>query len=172
MTSMQAIQAHDYGAPDVLALEQVTRPEPGPDQVLVRLKVAGVNPVDWKNRSGMFKQFMPLTFPWTPGVEGSGVVEAVGSNVTNFKKGDEVYGIVNGGYAEYALTPAKDVQPKPSKLSFEEAASVPMGFLTAWGGLIDTANIQAGQRVLIHGAAGGTGAYAVQLANKGPVTFM
>ena len=164
MATMQAIRAHDYGAPDVLVLEQVARPEPGPDQVLVRLKVAGVNPVDWKNRSGMFKQFMPLTFPWTPGVEGSGVVEAVGSNVTTLKKGDEVYGIVNGGYAEYALTPANDVQPKPSKLTFEEAASVPMGFLTAWGGLIDTANIQAGQRVLIHGAAGGTGAYAVQLA--------
>jgi NADPH:quinone reductase-like Zn-dependent oxidoreductase len=161
---MQAIQAHDYGEPDVLALEQVTRPEPGADQVLVRLNVAGVNPVDWKNRSGMFKQFMPLTFPWTPGVEGSGIVEAVGSNVTTLKVGDEVYGIVKGGYAEYALTPASDVQPKPARLTLEEAASIPMGFLTAWGGLIDTANVQAGQRVLIHGAAGGIGAYAVQLA--------
>jgi NADPH:quinone reductase-like Zn-dependent oxidoreductase len=107
---------------------------------------------------------MPVNFPWTPGVEGSGVVEAVGANVTTLKKGDEVYGIVNGGYSEYALASANDVQSKPAELTFEEAASIPMGFLTAWGGVIDVANVQAGQRVLIHGAAGGIGAYAVQLA--------
>src|SRR5689334_20756639 len=113
--TMKAIQAQDYGGADVLALKEVSRPQPNADQVLIRLKAAGVNPADWKFRSGMFKQFMPLTFPWTPGVEGAGVVEAVGSNVTNFKKGDEVYGIVSGGYAEYALTPATDIQLKPTK---------------------------------------------------------
>jgi len=163
-TTIQAIQAHDYGGPDVLVLEQIPRPEPNADQVLIRLKFAGVNPADWKNRSGMFKQFMPLTFPWTPGLEGSGIVEAVGANVTNLKRGDSVYGIVNGSYAQYALAAANDVQPKPSELTFEEAASIPMGFLTAWGGVIDAAKLQAGQRVLIHGAAGGIGSYAVQLA--------
>jgi NADPH:quinone reductase-like Zn-dependent oxidoreductase len=162
--TMQAIQTHDYGGPEVLVLEQAPRPDPNPDQVLIRLKAAGVNPADWKYRSGMFKQFMPLTFPWTPGLEGSGIVEAVGANVTTFKKGDEIYGIVNSSYAEYALASAKEVQPKPVELSFEEAASIPVGFLTAWGAVVDTANVQAGQRVLVHGAAGGTGLYAVQLA--------
>ena len=162
--TMQAIQAHDYGGPDVLVLERTPRPEPNADQVLIRLKAVGVNPADWKYRAGLFKQFVPLSFPWTPGLEGSGIVEAVGTNVTTLKKGDEVYGILNGGYAEYALASANEVQPKPAELSFEEAASIPMGFLTAWGGVIDTANVQAGQRVLIHGAAGGIGAYAVQLA--------
>lgn len=163
-TTMKAIQAHDYGAPEVLVLEQAPRPEPDADQVLIRLKVAGVNPADWKYRLGMFKQFMPLSFPWTPGLEGSGIIEAVGANVTTLKKGDEVYGIVSSGYAEYAPASANDVQPKPAELTFEEAASIPMGFLTAWGGVIDAANVQTGQRVLIHGAAGGIGAYAVQLA--------
>ncbi len=162
--TMKTIQAHDYGAPEVLVLEQAPRPEPNPDQVLIQLKAAGVNPADWKMRGGLYKQFMPVNFPWTPGVEGSGIFEAVGANVTGLKKGDEVYGIVNGGYAEYALASANDVQPKPAELTFEDAASIPMGFLTAWGGVIDAANVQTGQRVLIHGAAGGIGSYAVQLA--------
>jgi NADPH:quinone reductase-like Zn-dependent oxidoreductase len=161
---MQAIQAHDYGGPEVLVLERAPRPEPNADQVLIRLKAASVNPADWKYRSGAYKQFMPLQFPWTPGMEGSGVVEAVGGNVTTLKKGDEVYGIVTGGYAEYALALANEVQPKPASLNFEEAAALPMGALTAWGAVIETARVEAGQRILVHGAAGGVGAYAVQLA--------
>src|SRR6266511_4692564 len=132
-TTMQAIQAHDYGGPEVLVLEQVPRPEPNADQVLIRLKAVGVNPADWKYRAGLYKQFMPLQFPWTPGLEGSGVIEAVGANVTTLKKGDEVYGLVAGGYAEYALASANDVQPKPAGLTLEQAAAVPMGVLTAWG---------------------------------------
>jgi NADPH:quinone reductase-like Zn-dependent oxidoreductase len=164
-TTMQAIQAHDYGGPEVLVLEEAQRPEPTPDQVLIRLKAAGVNPADWKYRSGAFKQFMPLQFPWTPGLEGAGIVEAVGANVTNFKKGDAVYGILaSGGYAEYALALASDIQPKPESITFEQAAALPVGVLTAWGAVIDTATVQAGQHVLVHGAAGGVGAYAVQLA--------
>ncbi len=162
--TMQAIQAHDYGGPEVLVLEQVPCPEPNADQVLIRLDAAGVNPADWKSRAGLYKQFTPLQFPWTPGLEGSGIIEAVGANVTTFKKGDEVYGILTGGYAEYALASANDVQPKPAGLTFEQAAAVPMGVLTAWGAVIDAANVEAGQRVLIHGAAGGVGSYAVQLA--------
>jgi NADPH:quinone reductase-like Zn-dependent oxidoreductase len=163
-TTMQAIQAQDYGGPEVLVLKQAPRPEPNADQVLIRLKAAGVNPADWKYRSGIYKQYMPLTFPWTPGLEGSGIVEAVGANVATLKKGDEVYGIVSGGYAEYALGLANDVQLKPAVLTFEQAAALPMGVLTAWGAVIDTAKVEARQRVLIHGAAGGVGAYAVQLA--------
>ena len=163
-TTMQAIHARDYGEPEVLVLKQTPRPEPNADQVLIRLKAAGVNPADWKYRSGMYKQFMPLQFPWTPGLEGSGIIEAVGANVTTLKKGDEVYGIVTGGYAEYALAQASDVQPKPAGLTFEEAAAIPMGALTAWGAVFNAANVEARQHVLVHGAAGGVGAYAVQLA--------
>jgi len=162
--TMQTIQVHNYGGPEVLMLEQTSLPEPNADQVLIQLKAAGVNPADWKYRAGLYKQFMPLQFPWIPGLEGSGVVEVVGANVTTLKKGDEVYGIVAGGYAEYALALESDVQPKPASLAFEEAASLPMGALTAWGAVIDTANVEAGQRVLVHGAAGGVGAYAVQFA--------
>lgn len=165
-TTMQAIQAHDYGEPEVLVFEQAPRPEPNADQVLIRLKAAGVNPADWKNRAGAYKQFMQLKFPWTPGMEGSGVVETVGANVTTLKKGDEVYGIVAGGYAEYALALANDVQPKPAGLTFEQAAAIPVGVLTAWGAVVETARVEAGQRVLVHGAAGGVGAYAVQLAHR------
>ncbi len=163
-TTMQAIEAHDYGGPDVLVLEQVPRPTPAADQVLIQVKAAGVNPADWKYRSGMLRQFAPLKFPWTPGLDGSGVVEAVGTSVTGLQKGQEVYGILLGGYAEYALALAKDVQPKPANITFEQAASLPVGALTAWGAVIEAANVTAGQRVLIHGAAGGVGAYAVQLA--------
>ena len=163
-TSMQAIQAHDYGNPDVLTLEQAPRPEPNADQVLIRLKAAGVNPADWKGRAGAYKKFMPLTFPWIPGLEGSGIIEAVGANVTTLKKGDEVYGVVAGGYAEYALALAGEVQLKPVSLTFEQAAALPIGVLTAWGAVINTARVEAGQRVLIQGAAGGVGSYAVQLA--------
>jgi len=162
---MQAIQAHDYGEPEVLRFEKTLRPQPNADQVLIRLKAAGVNPADWKYRAGLYKQFMPLQFPWTPGLEGSGVIEAVGANVTTLKKGDEVYGLVAGGYAEYALALANEMQLKPTGLTFEQAAALPMGALTAWGAVIETARVETGQRVLVHGAAGGVGAYTVQLAH-------
>ena len=162
--TMQAIQAQDYGGPDVLVLQQAPLPEPNADQVLIRLKAAGVNPADWTMRAGLYKQFMQLNFPWTPGLDGSGIVKAVGSNVTALKEGDEVYGIVSGGYAEYALALASDVQPKPASLTFKQAAAFPVGALTAWGAVIDTAKVEAGQRVLVHGVAGGVGGYAVQLA--------
>jgi len=160
---MQAIQAHDYGEPEVLTLEKAQLPQPNADQVLIQLKAAGVNPADWKYRAGLYKQFMPLNFPWAPGLEGSGIIQAVGANVTALKKGDEVYGFVAGGYAEYALAKANEIQPKPASLTFEEAAAIPVGALTAWGA-VEVAKVEAGQRVLVHGAAGGVGAYAVQLA--------
>jgi NADPH:quinone reductase-like Zn-dependent oxidoreductase len=163
-TEMQAVRAHDYGSPDVLKLEQAPVPEPGANQVLIRLRAAGVNPVDWKTRSGMYKQFWPLQFPWTPGIDGAGTIEAVGANVDQFEKGQAVFGIVTGAYAEYALAQAGDLQPKLENISFEEAASIPVGALTAWAAVIETASVQPGQRVLVHGGAGGVGLYAVQLA--------
>jgi NADPH:quinone reductase-like Zn-dependent oxidoreductase len=110
--------------------------------------------------------------PWTPGLEAAGVVEAVGPGVTRFKVGQAVYGPMPGAYAEYAVAAAGDLQPKPERLSFEEAASVPVGALTAWGSVIDAASVQAGQRVLVQGAAGGVGLYGVQFARwKGAQVF-
>ncbi len=162
--TMSAIRARDYGDPSVLVFEQVERPAPEGDQVLIRLRAAGVNPADWKRRAGLYKQMMPVQFPWTPGLEGSGVVEADGGDVHSFRLGQEVYGVVSGGYAEYALAKEKDIRPIPIGFTFEEAASIPIGALTAWGAVIDTADVRAGQRVLVQGAAGGVGGYAVQLA--------
>jgi NADPH:quinone reductase-like Zn-dependent oxidoreductase len=161
---MQAVRFHDYGGPEMLVLEQVPRPQPQPDQVLIRLQATGVNPADWKMRAGFYKEFMPLPLPWTPGLDGAGIVEAVGADITRFRKGQAVYGIVTGGYAGYAIAPASDLQPKPAHLSFEQAASAPMGALTAWQAVIEEAKVQPGQRVLVHGAAGGVGIYAVQFA--------
>ena len=162
--TMQAVRFHEYGGPEVLVLEQAPRPQPQADQVLIRVLAAGVNPADAAMRAGYFKEFMPLTLPWVPGFEGAGIVQAAGENVTAFQPGQGVFGFVAGGYAEYAVAAASEVQPKPAHLTFEEAATVPMGALVAWQAVIETANVQTGQRVLVHGAAGGVGLYAVQLA--------
>ena len=161
---MQAIRAHDYGGPDVLVLEDAPRPQPGTGQLLVKVRAAGVNPADWKYRSGSYKQFMPLTFPWIPGLEGAGVVEALGPGVSAFKPGQSVFGLFNAAYAEYALAAEGDLQPVPEYFSFEQAGSVPVGALTAWGAVIEAANVQKGQHILVHGAVGGVGLYVVQLA--------
>ena len=161
---MQAIRVHDYGGPEQLKLEQVPRPTPKEDQVLVRILSAGVNPVDWKYRSGMFKQFMPLTFPWIPGLEAAGVIESVGTPSIQLNIGDAVLGPIMHSYAEYAVALATDVFRKPAKLAFDQAASIPVGALTAWQAVIDDAGVKSGQQVLVHGGAGGVGLYAVQLA--------
>lgn len=161
---MQAIRFHDYGGPDALVLEQVPHPHPQADQVRLRVIAAGVNPFDWLARSGAYKEFMPLPLPWIPGVDGAGIVDHVGHDVTTLEPGQSVYGVFSNSYAEYAVAPASDVALKPARLTFEEAASAPLGALTAWGAVIDAAKVQAGQRVLVHGGAGGVGVYAVQLA--------
>src|SRR5712691_3773192 len=98
--TMHAVRVHDYGGADQLKLEDAPQPEPKEGEVLVRLKAAGVNPADWKYRQGLYKAFLPLSFPWTPGLEGAGVVEAVGPGVTAFKPGDAVFGNINAAYAE------------------------------------------------------------------------
>ena len=161
---MQVIKVQDYGGADLLKLETAPRPVPQAEQVLVRMFAAGVHPADWKYRSGIYKARMPLTFPWTPGLDGSGVIEAVGPGVTAFKPGQAVYGRISASYAEYALAPAADLVPKPANLSFDQAGAVPVGALTAWGVVVDGADIQPGQRVLVQGAAGGVGLFVVQLA--------
>lgn len=161
--TMKAARMHDYGAADQLKVEEAPQPEPKAGEVLVRLKAAGVNPADWKYRSGAYKAYVPLNFPWTPGLEGAGVVEAVGADVNSFKPGDAVFGPINGTYAEYTVAPAGELALKPAALSFEEAASVPVGALTAWGA-VEAASIKPGQRVFVQGAAGGVGLFAAQLA--------
>jgi len=115
-------------------------------------------------RAGLYKEFAPLPLPWTPGLEASGIVEAAGAGVTTLQRGQAVYGLVNGAYAEYAVAPASDLVPKTASLTFDQAAAVPMGALTAWQALVEDAGVQPGQRVLVHGAAGGVGNFAVQLA--------
>lgn len=161
---MRAVRAHDFGGPEVLNLEEAPRPNPGEGQVLIRIVTAGVNPADWKMRAGLYKSFQSLPLPWTPGLEGAGVVDTLGAGVSQFQVGQAVFGFISGAYAEYAAAPVEKLQPKPAQLTFEEAAGVPVGSLTAWGALIDTAQVQAGQRVLVHGAAGGVGLFVVQLA--------
>ena len=162
---MHAIQFDDYGGPEVLNWVEIARPEPGEGQVLMRVHAAGVNPTDWKTRAGYAKSYRTLQLPWTPGVEAAGTVEALGPGVHTFRPGEAIYGaLMEGGYAEYLVAQANDLQVIPGGLSFEEAAAIPLGALTAWGAVFDKADVQKGQKVLVQGAAGGVGVYAIQLA--------
>jgi NADPH:quinone reductase-like Zn-dependent oxidoreductase len=168
-TTMKAVRLHSYGAPDVLVYEDAPRPEAGPDDVLIRIYAAGVNPVDWKTRAGRgMAEGMPA-FPLIVGWDVSGVVEAIGSRVTTFRPGDAVYGMIGfpemgSAYAEYAGAPAAHLAHKPASLDHVQAAAVPLAALTAWQALFEESDLQAGQHVLIHAAAGGVGHLAVQLA--------
>ena len=163
--TMHVIQIHRYGGPEELKLEERPRPEPQAGEVLLRVHTAGVNPLDWKIRQGLMQGAQPVTFPYTPGIEAAGVVAAVGSGVTDFEIGQAVYGQVAGGaYAEYVAVPAEALARKPETLRFVEAAAVPVGLTTAWRTLFDHGDLHAGQRVVIQGAAGGVGVFAVQLA--------
>lgn len=169
MSSMRAVVQHAFGGSDVLRVEEVPRPEPLPTEVLVRVHAAGINPVDWQTRAGRGMAGVLGEPPFVPGWDVSGVVEEVGFGVTTLKPGDEVYGMpwfprAAGGYAEFVTAPARQFARKPASVSHEEAAAVPLAALTAWQALVDTADIQPGQRVLIHAAAGGVGHFAVQFA--------
>jgi NADPH:quinone reductase-like Zn-dependent oxidoreductase len=160
---MKAVRIHEYGGPEVLQLEEVPVPEPGEGQVLVRVRAAGVNPIDWKLRQG----YRSVPLPETMGIDFSGVIEAIGSGVTEFAAGDEVCGEIadeSGSYAEYALAEAAHIAAKPPTLDFILAAALPLASLTAWQALFDSASVKRGDRVLIHAAAGGVGGFAVQLA--------
>jgi NADPH:quinone reductase-like Zn-dependent oxidoreductase len=165
---MKAVRIHSYGGPEVLQYEAAPRPKPGKGEVLIRVDAAGVNPIDWKVRAGYMKDFIPHSFPLILGWDVSGVIEKVGPNVPRFKKGDEVYSLPdhtrNGAYAEYIVVRESEVALKPNALHHVRAAAVPLATLTAWQALFDTAQLRPRQRVLIHGAAGGVGHFAVQLA--------
>src|SRR6266571_4903615 len=166
--TMKAVVVHEYGGPEVLKYEDVPRPEPKDDQLLVRVIAAGVNPVDGMIRSGMFAKGGNGAFPMILGGDIAGVVEKVGSKITNFKAGDPVFAYVsldnNGGYAQYALTTEHETASKPKSLTYVEAAAVPIVGLTAWQAVVDSAKLSAGQTVLIHGGSGGVGSFAIQIA--------
>lgn len=161
--TMRAIRFHEYGVSRKMILEVVPRPDPKEGQVLVRVRFAGVNPFDWKLRSGLYKDFMPVTFPSVPGKDFSGTVEAIGSGVSAFSVGQRVFGSANGTYAEFVVAKAADIALIPDNLTFEQAASVTLGALTAWH-VVEEAGIKSGQSVTVVGAAGGVGAFAVQFA--------
>ena len=163
---MKAARIHRFGPPDVIEVEEIPRPDPAPGEVLVRVAAAGVGPWDALIREGRSKVSPPP--PLTLGSDLSGVVEAVGTGVSRFKNGDEVYGVTNpqfvGANADFAVVSAQMVAPKPQRLSNLEAASAPVVAVTAWQMLFEYARPEAGQRVMILGAAGNVGAYAVQFA--------
>ncbi len=165
---MKAIVVHAYGGPEVLKYEDVPRPEPKADQMLVKVIAAAVNPVDGGIRSGKYADYFHTTLPLTPGYDIAGVVEKTGAKITKFKSGDPVYAYIGlrdgGGYAEFALATEEEASPKPKALNFEQAAAVPLVAMTAWQALIDTAKLSAGQTVLIHGGSGGVGSMAIQIA--------
>jgi NADPH:quinone reductase-like Zn-dependent oxidoreductase len=167
--SMRAISQDAFGEPEVLRLVDTPRPQPLPTEVLVRVVSAGVNPVDVKTRAGGGVASMLGEPPFILGWDVSGVIDQVGFGVHTLKVGDEVYGMpwfprAASAYAEYVTAPARQFALKPATVSHDQAAAVPLAGLTAWQSLVDAANVQAGQRVLIHAAAGGVGHLAVQFA--------
>ncbi|MEO6991899.1 MAG: NADP-dependent oxidoreductase [Candidatus Baltobacteraceae bacterium] len=167
---MKAMRYHAYDAP--LQLEDVPTPQPAADEVLIRVADVSVNPFDAKVRAGAFKGTLPKAFPATPGLEAAGVATAVGAEVEGVAVGDQVYAKVSAGYAEFALAKSNEIARKPPRLSFPEAAAVPVAIETAWSVLFDVAGLQRGQRVLVNGAAGSVGSVAVQLAKwKGALVF-
>lgn len=164
-TTMRAIRQRTLGGPEVLELMDVPRPEPGPTEVLVRVTAAGVNPVDWKTRAGGGFLGQP---PFTVGWDVAGVVETVGRGVTRFEPGERVFGMPRfpheaAAYAEYVTSPSRQLARIPERLGNVEAAALPLAALTAWQALVETADVQPGQRVLILAAAGGVGHVAVQI---------
>lgn len=163
---MKVVRIHEYGTSENLVYEKISTPALEDDKLLVKVCAASVNHLDAKKASGDTKKYMPIDLPWIPGHDFAGVVEKVGKNVSGFKKGDEVYGNCNGGsYAEYLVVSPSTVVLKPEKLSFVEAASIPHVAETAWQAIHKHGRLQAGESVLIHGAAGAVGAYAVQFAH-------
>jgi NADPH:quinone reductase-like Zn-dependent oxidoreductase len=165
---VRAAQIVEYGPPSVIQVVNIPRPQPQSGQLLVRVKASGVGPWDALIREG--RTAIAQTLPLTLGSDIAGTVEAMGADVSGFAAGSEVYGLTNnhftGGYAEYALASASSMTRKPRSLNFIEAASVPVVAVTAWQMLFDYADAIAGQKVLIHGAAGNVGTYAVQLARN------
>lgn len=165
MNTMKSIRIHRFGGPEVMRIEEVAVPKPGDDELLVQVRAASVNPVDYKTRDG---DYLPEDkLPVTLGRDIAGTIAEVGELGGSFMRGDAIYALLrpeHGAFSEYTIVKAADAAPKPDRLSFVEAAAVPLAALTAWQGLFDHGGLKAGQRVLIHGGAGGVGHFAVQFA--------
>ena len=168
MDTMKAVRIHEYGGPQVLTYEDAPRPQPAAGEVLIRVHAAGINPVDRAIRDGYFKERMPYKLPMVPGWDVAGVVDSAGAGATRLKPGDQVYGRTDlardGSYAEYMTARESEIALKPKSIDFVTAAAIPLAALTAWQALFDNGQLSAGQTILIHGAAGGVGHFAVQLA--------
>jgi NADPH:quinone reductase-like Zn-dependent oxidoreductase len=166
--TMKAIGFYDFGSADVLKAIEVPLPTLTADGVLIKVAAASVNPADWRIRSGQFKNFMTKKRPFVPGADVAGVVVAVGANVTTFQPGEPVYAllptIAGGGYAEYAVADEKTVAKLPGNIKLSDAAAIPLTALTALQALRDKAKLTPGTHILINGASGGVGTFAVQIA--------
>ena len=165
---MKAVVIHAYGGPEVLKLEDVPRPEPKDDEILIRVVAASVNPVDVAIRKGYLAELIGDKLPLIPGMDAAGVVEKTGAKISKFKEGDSVYAFFTlaseGGYAQFVVAKESEAAPKPKVLTYAQAAAVPAAASTSWQVLVDTAKLSAGQTVLIHGGSGGVGHFAIQLA--------
>lgn len=167
MATMKAVRIHEYGGPDVLQYEDAPRPEPKSGELLVKVYAAGINPVDWKLRTGNLKERWPLPLPFILGFDVAGTIEALGDDENGWQVGDAVYASVeSGGYAEYVAFKTELAAAKPKTLDFVQAAAVPVAALTAWQALFDHGGLTAGQTVLIHGGSGGVGSFAIQFAKE------
>jgi NADPH:quinone reductase-like Zn-dependent oxidoreductase len=171
---MKAIVYHSYGAADLLKCEDIAKPIPKDDQVLIKVRAAALNPLDWRMMGGVplpFRIMMKMATPTAERAVGigrdvAGVIEAVGKSVTEFKVGDEVFGTCEAAVAEYACAKESGLVEKPAEITFEQAAAIPVAGLTALQGLRDKGRVQTGQQILINGAAGGVGTFAVQVAKS------
>ncbi|MFK0024082.1 NADP-dependent oxidoreductase [Streptomyces sp. NPDC090798] len=167
---MKAVRFHQYGDPDVLRYEDAEQPVPSAGQVRVRVAATSFNPVDANIRAGFMQGPIPVTLPHTPGIDVAGTVDALGEGVTGIQVGDQVIGFLPmagpGAAAEYVLAPAEVLTPAPKNVALSDAAALPLVGLTAWQALFEHAKLTAGQRVLINGAGGAVGGYAVQLAKQ------
>ena len=167
MAKMKAVCIQSFGGPETLQVRKIERPMPAGDEVLIKVRAASVNPVDYKIRSGEYPPVKEEDLPKILGRDVAGVVVGRGAEVTEFHEGDEVFAMLDrgtGGYAEYVAIKADLCAPKPATLDYAEAAAVPLAAITAWQGLFDHGHLESGQRVLIHGGAGGVGHFAIQLA--------
>jgi NADPH:quinone reductase-like Zn-dependent oxidoreductase len=167
---MKAVRFHEYGDPDVLLYEDVEEPVPGPDEVRIRVAATSFNPVDAGVRGGFLREAFPVALPHVPGIDVAGTVDAVGANVTGRRVGDRVIGflpmVADGAAAEHVVAPAQILADAPASIPLADAAALPEVGLTAWQSLFEHADLRAGQRLLVHGAGGGVGGYAVQLAKR------
>ncbi|MFP4167172.1 MAG: NADP-dependent oxidoreductase [Opitutales bacterium] len=175
---MKALTIEAFGGPDLMKLKERPAPEAGSGEIRIKIKAAGLNPVDWKIREGYLKDVFPHHFPIVLGWDCAGVIDQVGEGVSAYKEGDEVMAycrkdfVRDGSFAEYIVVEARHVAPRPAALSFEKAAALPLAGLTAWQALFDAGQLKSGETVMVHAAAGGVGHLAVQLAKNAGATVI